>query len=91
MSAADIRLAASTVTSLCLGPVPYAEQLLDMRVLSEPINTPPVLTAEKPNWRIQRSYEFDLPGIDHAASFMRARLEMLGADSASGAARDQAL
>lgn len=33
------------------------------RVLKEPINQAPIVTAEKPVWRIQQSYEFFLSGI----------------------------
>jgi len=50
-------------TITCLGAYPNTERLLDIRVLTMPLNQPPILTAEKPFWRIQKAYEFPIPGI----------------------------
>jgi hypothetical protein len=50
-------------TRRCLGQFPYAERALDIRLLSEPINTPPTLTVEKPLWLIQQAYELSLSGL----------------------------
>ena len=50
-------------TSRCLGAFPYAERMLDIRLISEPINSPPTLTVEKRLWLIQQAYEFPLSGL----------------------------
>ena len=66
-------------TSRCLGKFPHTEQLLDVRVLELPLNQPPIITADKPYWRIQKAYEFPVPGInmyDSDATWLRLRGEI---------------
>mmetsp|Transcript_9747 Transcript_9747/g.32602 ORF Transcript_9747/g.32602 Transcript_9747/m.32602 type:complete len:1252 (-) Transcript_9747:997-4752(-) len=50
-------------TSRCLGPFPHTEVLLDVRVLTEPLNQPPLLTTQKQAWKIQKAYQFRLGGL----------------------------
>jgi len=61
-------------TIKCLGKYPNTERLLDIRVLTVPLNQPPILTAEKPFWRIKKSYEFPVPGELSCACKMHARV-----------------
>ena len=66
-------------TNLCLGAFPHTERMLDIRVLELPLNQPPILTAEKPFWRIQKAYEFPIPGIrlyDGDATWMANEMEV---------------
>jgi hypothetical protein len=66
-------------TRICLGTFPKTERLLDIRVIELPINQPPLLTAQKPFWRIQKAYEFPVPGIrlyDGDATWMGNEMEV---------------
>jgi len=66
-------------TRKCLGPYPNTERLLDIRIITTPLNQPPILTAQKPFWRIQKGYSFPVPGIrlyDGDATWLSGQMEV---------------
>jgi predicted outer membrane repeat protein len=66
-------------TNICLGKFANTERLLDIRVLTMPLNQPPIISVDKPFWRIQKAYEFPVPGIrmyDGDAMWMKSKMEI---------------